>query len=74
MTRHARAKRRECDFHDAHDQRTDRPMGNRCGAPATHRIEWADGRYSLGCADHLKIDDAATVKPIRIVPLGEEVL
>ncbi len=64
------AKEPHCDFHDAHDVATDTPTGNRCGAPATHRIEWSDCRYSFGCADHLEIDASATVKPARIVPLA----
>jgi hypothetical protein len=58
-----------CDFHDSHDLAADLPTGNRCGAPASHRIDWSDGRHSLGCEAHLEIDDAATVKPIGIVPL-----
>lgn len=58
-----------CDFRDAHDVVTDTPAGNRCGAKATHRIEWEDGRYSFGCDVHLEIDEAATVKPIAIKPL-----
>lgn len=58
-----------CDFCDAHDLGADLPAGNRCGAQATHRIEWADGRFSFGCAAHLNIDDSATVKPINIAPL-----
>jgi hypothetical protein len=66
----ARAATPSCDFHDAHDRVADRPTGNRCGAPATHRIEWADGRHSFGCGEHLEIEDAATVKPIRIVPIN----
>jgi hypothetical protein len=60
----------QCDFHDCHDPITDRPMGNRCSALATHRLEWADGRYSFGCAAHLVIDETAAVKPKRIVPLN----
>jgi len=62
----------QCDFRDAHDKATDTPTGNRCGAPATHRIEWEDGRYSFGCDAHLEIDESATVKPARIVPLTKE--
>lgn len=58
-----------CDFRHEHDRATDRPMGIRCGAKATHRIEWDDGRYSFGCDDHLKIDEDATVKPTKVVPL-----
>jgi hypothetical protein len=60
-----------CDHRDAHDLATDTPTGNRCGEPATHRIEWADGRYSFGCDAHLTIDDAATVKPARIFKLSD---
>lgn len=66
----ARAAAPTCDFHDSHDPVNDRPTGNRCGAPATHRIEWADGRHSFGCAAHLVIEDAATVKPISIAPIN----
>lgn len=61
----------QCDHHDSHDIATDRPTGKRCDALATHRIEWADGRYSFGCDDHLEIDDAATVKPTAIVELDK---
>lgn len=61
-----------CDFRDGHDPATDFPTGARCGSRATHRIEWEDGRrYSYGCAMHLEIEDAATVKPYRIVPITE---
>lgn len=61
----------QCDFHDDHDPVTERPRGNRCGAPATHRIEWADGRrFSNGCGEHLEIDSDASVKPARIVPIA----
>ena len=67
--RSTRAKEPLCDFRDSHDLATDQPTGNGCSARATHRIEWADGRYSLGCGAHLEIDDSASVKPIRIVPL-----
>lgn len=59
----------QCDFRDSHDETTDTPAGNRCPAQATHRIYWEDGRYSLGCDDHLEIDDKATVKPVRVVRL-----
>jgi hypothetical protein len=62
-----------CDFHDAHDAVTYMPTGNRCRALATHRIEWADGRHSFGCAAHLTIDEAATVKPTRFVSLNARV-
>jgi hypothetical protein len=61
----------KCDFRDAHDAVADLPTGNRCGAPAAHRIEWADGRFSFGCEAHLEIDDSASVKPIGIVPLND---
>lgn len=62
----------QCDFRDAHDAATDTPTRNRCDAAATHMIEWADGRYSFGCSDHLTIDKAATVKPARFVPIGRK--
>lgn len=59
-----------CDFHEDHDLVADKPGGPRCDKPATHRIEWEDNaRFSYGCDSHLAIDDAATVKPTRIVPL-----
>jgi hypothetical protein len=64
------ASGRQCDFHDAHDAVADVPVGNRCVASATHRIEWSDGRYSFGCEAHLAIDESATVKPTRVVPLS----
>ena len=58
-----------CDFHDAHDA-DERPTGNRCPKPATHRIIWNDGkRFSFGCDDHLEIDADASVKPAAIEPL-----
>jgi len=60
-----------CDYREEHDDLADMPVGARCKAFATHRIEWADGRrFSYGCDAHLKIDDAATVKPARIVRIG----
>ena len=59
----------QCDFHDDHDLAADLPTGNRCTAEATHRINWADGRFSLACSDHLEIGESATVKPARIVQL-----
>lgn len=58
-----------CDFRYDHDPVTDRPRGVCCGKTATHVILWEDGRYSRACADHLEIDDAATVKPAAIVEL-----
>lgn len=58
-----------CNFMDAHDEATDTPTGTRCGARATHHITWADDRVSFGCAKHIYIDSAATVKPVSIVPL-----
>lgn len=60
-----------CDFHWEHDAVTDTPKGERCGLPASHRIEWEDGRHSFACAGHLEIDATATVKPIKIEPLKE---
>lgn len=67
---HAHVRPR-CDYREEHDDLADMPVGNRCKALATHRIEWEDGRrYSYGCDAHLEIDDAATVKPARIVQLG----
>jgi hypothetical protein len=65
------AARPQCDFRDAHDPVTDTPLGERCGAPATHYIMWDDGRrYSVACDQHLEIDSTATVKPTSIVPLA----
>jgi hypothetical protein len=59
-----------CDFRAAHDPVTEQPLGPACGAPATYRIEWDDGRrYSLACSAHLEIDADASVRPARIVPL-----
>lgn len=57
-----------CDWHPEHIN--DRPAGERCGAPATHRIVWLDGskRFSYGCAAHLELDPEAPphmVEPIR---------
>jgi len=43
-----------CDWHPEHVD--DRPSGERCGAPASHRIVWLDGSYSHGCSSHLEID------------------
>jgi hypothetical protein len=54
---------------DAHDLETDTPCGNSCSAAATHRLEWEDGRFSLGCDAHLEIDPTASVKLTRIVKL-----
>lgn len=61
----------QCDYRDGHDMKTDRPMGNRCEAQATHLIEWNDGRFSLGCAAHLTIENDATVKPAAVTPLAD---
>src|SRR5512143_857409 len=59
-----------CDHREGHDLVLDEPIGKRCDQAATHRIEWEDGqRYSYGCDAHLTIDEAATVKPSRIVKL-----
>jgi hypothetical protein len=41
-----------CDYHDDHDE-DDRPRGNRCGKPATRTIFWKDGRWSMGCDEHV---------------------
>lgn len=58
-----------CDWHPEHDLERDAPRGRRCGAVATHRLEWLDGsrRYSLACSDHLERDPEAP--PCRIVAL-----
>lgn len=64
-----KAKAMTCDHHDDHDLINDRPQGRRCGARATHRIEWEDGRYSFGCAAHLTIEASATVKSCKVVAL-----
>lgn len=45
-----------CDHHDEHDQATDKPTGKRCEARATHVLYWSDGRYSMGCDEHLEIE------------------
>lgn len=61
----------QCDYRDAHDPVTDRPIGNRCPSHATHRIEWEDGRYSYGCDAHLEIDPSASVKPARTIRIAK---
>lgn len=58
-----------CDYRCEHDPVLDRPTGARCQNLATHMIAWDDGRYSLGCGDHLTIDADASVKPRAIVAL-----
>ena len=63
--------RERCDYRYAHNLTTDLPFGPRCESAATHRIEWTDGRYSMGCDDHLTIDDSASVKPKSITPLRD---
>ncbi len=63
-----------CDHHDEYDEH-DRPVGDACNAPATHRIFWDDGfRLSYGCAAHLLIDADASVKPAKITLLSDEPL
>lgn len=62
-------KPERCQYRYAHDMATDLPAGKQCEQNATHQIDWEDGRHSFGCADHLEIEDTATVKPIAIVPL-----
>jgi hypothetical protein len=43
-----------CNFADDHDGPPDyTPVPPFCGKPATHLVVWADGRWSLGCDDHL---------------------
>lgn len=44
-----------CGFGEAHSgPPLYRPVGPRCGKPATHIIFWDDdNRWSLGCRDHL---------------------
>jgi hypothetical protein len=64
--------RQQCDHRSAHDAATDQPTGERCTRDATHRITWEDGRYSLGCADHLVIDPSASVKPTLVTDLAAE--
>ncbi len=58
----------QCDWCPEHGP-DNRPAGQPCGAPATHRIVWLDGtnRYSYGCGAHLKLDPDAT--PHRIEAL-----
>lgn len=60
----------ECDYRYEHDTVNDRPAGKQCSQDATHVITWQDGRFSFGCADHLEIERAATVKPVSIAPLS----
>lgn len=44
------------------------PTGPECGARATHFILWDDGRWSLGCEEHLgPFEDPAP--PCVIIPL-----
>lgn len=59
-----------CQFHSDHDPITEAPRGDACGAVATHLIVWSDGsRASYACENHLELDEDATVKPARILPL-----
>lgn len=60
-----------CNYRHEHDLVADRPTGVQCTNTATHQIDWGDGRYSLACADHLSIEDTATVRPVAIEPLSE---
>lgn len=41
----------DCDYHDSHTP-DGKPCGNRCGKPATKKIIWRDGRFSLTCGEH----------------------
>lgn len=61
-----------CDWHPEHDIARDKPTGERCGKPATHRIVWQDGsqRFSLACDAHLDLDEAAP--PHTVEPLSKE--
>lgn len=60
-----------CDWRAEHSA-DDRPTGDRCGAPATHRIVWLDGtnRYSHGCGDHLKLEPGAPPHRIEKLPVS----
>ena len=60
-----------CDYRYAHNLTTDTPCGPRCDSRASHLFVWEDGRYSMACADHLVIDENASVKPMNLVPLKE---
>jgi hypothetical protein len=58
-----------CDYREENTGPPDYlPTGPACGAAATHLIIWADGRWSVGCADHLgPFEDPAP--PCDIFPL-----
>jgi hypothetical protein len=58
-----------CSFHDQHDAEGE-PIGEPCGAPATHIIFWPYwNQYSLACERHTTtIDDDAPFHIVETLP------
>lgn len=50
-----------CEYRREHDRVRDVPVGEPCGATATHVIYWLDGsqRWSPACSDHLDLEPEA---------------
>lgn len=65
-----KTKNQTCDYYPECDEQGE-PKGSRCGAPATHVIFWDDERYSLGCAEHVKLETFEPIGQKRIRAIGK---
>ncbi len=59
-----------CEFRERHDRIRDIPVGDACGAQATHMIVWLDGthRWSPACEQHTDLDPEAPTAFIAPIP------